>query len=114
MVALTRNVPAKQAFEMLVTGEFISAPRAREIGLVNRVVPPDALETETLALAHHIAGKLGAAVRIGKRAFYDQAGLGLADAYTHAGAVMVQNMLLRDTNEGINAFLQKRDPDWKV
>ena len=112
MVALTRNVPAKQAFEMLVTGAFIPAERAREIGLVNRVVTPETLEDETLSLARTVAGKLGAAVRIGKRAFYEQARLSLADAYAHTGAVMVENMLLRDTDEGISAFLEKRKPDW--
>lgn len=112
MVALTRNVHAKQAFEMLVTGEFIDATRAREIGLVNRVVPPEALEEETLALARLVASKLGAAVRIGKRAFYDQAQLSLPEAYAHTAAVMVENMLLRDTDEGISAFLEKRKPDW--
>lgn len=113
MVALSRNVPAKQAFEMLTTGAFISATRAAEIGLVNRVAPPEALEAETTALAETVAGKLGAAVRIGKRAFYDQMGLPLDQAYAHAGAVMVENMLWRDTDEGIRAFLDKRDPDWK-
>ncbi|MFN4171490.1 MAG: enoyl-CoA hydratase [Pseudorhodobacter sp.] len=113
MVALTRNVPRKLAFEMLTTGAFIPATRAAEIGLVNRVVAADLLDSESAALADTVAGKLGAAVRIGKRAFYDQAGLPLAEAYAHAGAVMVENMLWRDTEEGISAFLGKRDPDWK-
>ncbi|THD81221.1 enoyl-CoA hydratase [Aliigemmobacter aestuarii] len=112
MVALTRNVPRKVAFEMLTTGEFIDAARAREVGLVNRVVPHEALEAETLRLAETVAAKLTAAVRIGKRAFYDQAGLSLAEAYDHAGRVMVDNMLWRDTDEGIAAFLEKRKPDW--
>jgi len=112
MVALTRNLPRKQAFEMLVTGEFIPAERAREVGLVNRVVPPEALEAETLALARTVAAKLGAAVRIGKRGFYDQIGLPLDEAYALTGAAMVQNMLLRDTDEGISAFIDKRKPDW--
>lgn len=112
MVALTRNLPRKQAFEMLVTGEFIPAERAREVGLVNRVVPPEALEAETLALARTVAAKLGAAVRIGKRGFYDQIGLPLDQAYALTGAAMVQNMLLRDTDEGISAFIDKRKPDW--
>ncbi|MBL4918302.1 enoyl-CoA hydratase [Szabonella alba] len=113
MVALTRNVPAKLAFEMLTTGAFIPAARAAEIGLINRVVPPEALEDETAALADTVAAKLGAAVRTGKRGFYDQMGLPLDRAYAHAGAVMVENMLWRDTDEGIRAFLEKRDPDWK-
>jgi enoyl-CoA hydratase/carnithine racemase len=113
MVALTRNVPRKAAFEMLVTGEFVDAARAREIGLVNRVVPAAVLQDETMALARSVAVKLGAAVRIGKRTFYDQAPMDLAAAYAHAGAVMVENMLWRDTNEGIAAFLEKRPPDWR-
>jgi enoyl-CoA hydratase/carnithine racemase len=112
MVALTRNVPRKAAFEMLTTGEFIDAARARDLGLVNRVVAPEALRAETAALASLIASKLGAAVKIGKRAFYDQIEMGLAGAYEHAAAVMVENMLWRDTNEGIAAFLEKRKPDW--
>jgi enoyl-CoA hydratase/carnithine racemase len=113
MVALTRNIPAKQAFEMLTTGQFIDAHRARELGLVNRVVAPDALGAETQALALQIAGKLGAAVRIGKRAFYDQMEMTLDQAYAFTGDVMVENMMYRDTVEGISAFLEKRDPDWK-
>ena len=113
MVALSRNAPRKQVFEMLVTGEFIDAPRAREIGLVNRVVPPEALEAETAALADKIAGKLGSAVSIGKRAFYDQLQLPLDKAYEMTGAVMVENMLNRDTNEGIAAFIDKRSPGWQ-
>jgi len=112
MVALSRNAPRKQVFEMLVTGEFIDAARAREIGLVNRVVAPEALEAETAALAEKIAGKLGSAVRIGKRAFYDQLQLPLDVAYALTGAVMVENMLDGDTDEGIAAFLEKRTPDW--
>jgi enoyl-CoA hydratase/carnithine racemase len=112
MVALSRNVPAKVAFEMLTTGQFINAARAREVGLVNRVVAPEALAEETRALATLLASKLTAAVRIGKRAFYDQLGLPLAQAYDHAGDVMVENMLWRDTEEGIRAFLDKRPPDW--
>lgn len=112
MVALTRNLPRKQAFEMLTTGEFIPADRARELGLVNRVVPPAELDTETLNLARTLAGKLGAALRIGKRGFYDQIGLPLDQAYESTGAAMVENMLLRDTDEGINAFIEKRKPDW--
>ncbi|MCA0272965.1 MAG: enoyl-CoA hydratase [Proteobacteria bacterium] len=113
MVALSRNVPRKVAFEMLTTGEFIGADRALAVGLVNRVVPSQALTGETLALAETVAAKLGAAVKIGKRAFYDQIELTLPEAYDHAAAVMVENMLWRDTEEGIAAFLEKRKPDWQ-
>ncbi len=112
MVALSRNIPRKQAFELLTTGAFINAGRAADLGLVNRVVAPEALEAETRALADTVAAKLGAAVRIGKRAFYDQIDMTLAEAYAHTGAVMVENMLLRDTDEGISAFIEKRKPDW--
>ncbi len=114
MVALTRKVPAAVAFEMLTTGEFLDAARAREAGLVNRVTAPGDLDTATRTLAETIAGKLGAAVRIGKAAFYRQAELGLAAAYDHTGRVMVENMLNQDTNEGITAFLEKRKPDWQA
>ena len=112
MVALSRKVPPAVAFEMLTTGDFITAPRAREVGLVNRTAPPEALEEVTVALARTLAGKLTAAVKAGKSAFYDQISLPLADAYRHCGAVMVENMLWRDTAEGIQAFLEKRKPDW--
>lgn len=112
MVALTRAVPRKAAFEMLTTGDFIDAQRARELGLVNRVVAPDALPGATDALAHQIAAKLSAAVKIGKRAFYDQIGLPLDAAYRLTGDIMAENMLWRDTDEGIRAFLEKRRPDW--
>ncbi len=113
MVALTRAVPRKAAFEMLTTGAFLPAARAEALGLVNRVVPADRLEDETRALAATVASKLTAAVRIGKRAFHDQIGMDLADAYAHAGAVMVENMLWRDTEEGIAAFLDRRPPAWQ-
>ena len=112
MVALTRNVPRKHAFEMLSTGEFIEAERARELGLINRAVAPEDLEAETAALAAKLADKLGAAVRIGKQAFYEQAQMSISDAYAYAGSVMVENMLYRDTEEGISAFLDKRAPEW--
>ncbi|EIE50665.1 enoyl-CoA hydratase [Salipiger aestuarii] len=113
MVALTRNIPAKHAFEMLSTGRFADAEEARQMGLVNRVVPHDQLGEVTLDLARTVADKLGAAVKIGKSAFYAQAGLAVDEAYAYAGAVMVENMLWRDTDEGISAFLEKRDPDWR-
>ncbi|MGB3246279.1 MAG: enoyl-CoA hydratase [Sulfitobacter sp.] len=112
MVALSRNIARKQAFELLTTGEFVDAPRAVELGLINRTVPPQDLGSETAALADKIAGKLGAAVRIGKQAFYAQIQMSTADAYDYAGNVMVQNMGFKDTKEGIAAFLEKRNPDW--
>lgn len=113
MVALSRNVPAKQAFEMLTTGDFIDAARAREIGLINRVSPPETLEAEAQALAAQIAAKLGTAVRIGKQAFYEQLQMPLDQAYAYTGDVMVTNMLDSDTREGIDAFIDKRPPDWR-
>lgn len=112
MVALSRNVPRKVAFEMLTTGEFIGTERALAVGLINRAVPTQALSGETRALAETVAAKLTAAVKIGKRAFYDQIEMDLAGAYAHAAGVMVENMLWRDTDEGIAAFLEKRRPDW--
>lgn len=112
MVALTRAIAPRAAFELLVTGEFIDAARARELGLVNRVTPPGTLEAETMALAGTIAGKLPEAVRLGKRAFHAQNQLGLADAYGATGTVMCQNMMSPDTAEGIQAFLEKRPPGW--
>lgn len=112
MVALSRNVHRKHAFEMLSTGQFIDAARARELGLINRAVPQDSLADETEALCNLIAGKLGSAVRIGKRAFYEQIQMPLEAAYAYTGEAMVENMLNRDTEEGISAFLEKRQPEW--
>lgn len=112
MVALSRNIPRKQAFEMLTTGQFIPADKAEALGLINKVVPADQLDAATLDLAETVAGKLAAAVKIGKQAFYDQLNMSTADAYTFAGDLMVENMLYRDTEEGIAAFLDKRPPEW--
>lgn len=113
MVALTRNIHRKQAFGMLATGAFIDAPRAEAMGLINQAVPADRLDAAVEELALTVAGKLGAAVRIGKRAFYDQIALPVEDAYRLTGAAMVENMLHADTNEGICAFLEKRPPGWQ-
>ncbi|HEX2134648.1 MAG TPA: enoyl-CoA hydratase [Microvirga sp.] len=112
MVALSRNVAPKHAMQMLLTGETVGAEEALRFGLVNRVVPPERLRQETDALARLIASKPRAVVKIGKEAFYRQLELGLAEAYAHASEVMVANMLHRDAEEGIGAFLDKRDPRW--
>lgn len=113
MVALSRNLSRKHAMEMLLTGERVDAETAARIGLVNKVVPDDALRGETDALAAKIAGKSLMTVKIGKRAFYEQAEMRLADAYAHASKVMVENMLKEDAKEGINAFIEKRSPKWR-
>ena len=113
MVALSRNIPRKNAFEMLTTGKFIETEEAARLGLINRAVPHDQLESATRELADTVANKLTAAVKIGKQAFYQQMELNVAEAYDYAGDVMVQNMLFRDTEEGIAAFLDKRPPNWE-
>ena len=113
MVALTRAVGRKAAMEMLLTGELISAARAREIGLVNRVVPSAGLRAAVDALAGEIAGKSAFTIAIGKEAFYRQAELDLAAAYRYAAEVMTTNMLAADAGEGIDAFLAKRPPVWQ-
>lgn len=112
MVALSRNIAPKKAFEMLTTGDFIDAARAEQLGLINRIAPLAALASTTAALADQIAAKLGTAVKIGKRAFYEQLALDTAAAYAHTGAVMVENLAHEDTAEGMQAFLEKRSPDW--
>jgi enoyl-CoA hydratase/carnithine racemase len=112
MVALSRNVARKHAMEMLLTGDMISADEARRIGLVNRVVAPGTEREEALALARKIAAKSTHVVKIGKEAFYRQVELDLAGAYDYASRVMVENMMARDAEEGIAAFLEKRSPTW--
>lgn len=112
MVALSRNVTRKEAMEMLLTGDLISAIRAREIGLINRVVPPAQLGAETLKLAYQIASKSRVTIAIGKEAFYRQLEMGLSDAYAYASEVMTRNMLEADAEEGICAFIDKREPKW--
>ncbi len=112
MVALSRVMHRKQVFEMLTTGKFLTAPEARDAGLINRIAPAEGLEATTADLAATIAAKLGSAVRVGKQAFYAQAELTTSEAYALTGEVMVENMLNRDTDEGINAFLEKRPPNW--
>lgn len=112
MVALSRNVSRKQAMEMLLTGETIDASTAREFGLVNRVVPPEYLDQVVGKYARTIASKSPLTLKIGKEAFYRQAEMGLSEAYDYAARVMVENMLARDAEEGIGAFIGKREPHW--
>jgi enoyl-CoA hydratase/carnithine racemase len=113
MVALSRNVPRKQAMEMLLTGEPISATTAREFGLVNRVVAAGTERDAAIALAQKVALKSAYTVKLGKAAFYRQAEMSLADAYRYAAEVMTENMMARDAEEGIGAFLEKREPKWQ-
>jgi enoyl-CoA hydratase/carnithine racemase len=113
MVALSRNVSRKHAMEMLLTGDLISAEDAARIGLVNRVVAAGSEREEALALARRIAAKSSHVVKIGKEAFSRQAELDLAAAYAYASNVMVENMLARDAEEGIAAFVEKRPPTWE-
>lgn len=112
MVALSRNVSRKQAMEMLLTGETIDASTAREFGLVNRVVPQEYLNPIVRKYAQTIAAKSPLTLKIGKEAFYKQAEMNLAGAYDYTAQVMVENMLARDAEEGINAFIEKRKPEW--
>ena len=113
MVALSRNLSRKHAMEMLLTGAPVSAAEAARMGLVNRVVPAEALTAETEALAGVIASKSPLTLKIGKEAFYAQAEMSLAEAYDFAARVMVENMLTRDAEEGISAFVDKRHPTWE-
>jgi enoyl-CoA hydratase/carnithine racemase len=113
MVALSRNVPRKQAMEMLLTGEPISAASAREFGLVNRVVAAGTERDAAIALAQKVALKSAYTVKLGKAAFYRQAEMSLAEAYRYAAEVMTENMMARDAEEGIGAFIEKREPKWQ-
>jgi enoyl-CoA hydratase/carnithine racemase len=113
MVALSRAVPRKQAMEMLLTGDTVDAAEALRLGLINHAVPAEALEEETLALARKVAGKSPHVLKIGKEAFYRQIEYGLVEAYAYASQVMTTNMLARDAEEGIDAFIEKRKPEWQ-
>ena len=112
MVALSRNVSNKHAMEMLLMGEMVSAERAAEMGLVNRCVPPEALSETATAWAKTIASKSSMTLATGKKAFYTQREMPLGEAYAYASEVMVNNMLARDAEEGIGAFIEKREPKW--
>ncbi|OUS33415.1 enoyl-CoA hydratase [Rhodobacterales bacterium 56_14_T64] len=113
MVALSRNIPRKHALELLTTGNFMSAPRAAELGLINHAVPEAELETETMKLATTIDSKLAAVVKVGKQAFYKQLQMPLDQAYAYTSGVIVENLLYRDTIEGMAAFAEKRPPNWQ-
>jgi len=113
MVALSRNITRKKAFEMLTTGDFISAEQAKTLGLINRVVEIENFDLETEKLAEQIASKLGVAVKIGKEAFYKQLEMPISEAYEYTGRVMAENMMFRQTEKGIDAFLNKREPTWE-
>ena len=113
MVALSRNVNKKNAMEMLLTGDFISAEKAKEIGLINNAVPKEDLASEVDRLAEKIASKSTMTVATGKKAFYAQAEMDLSDAYEYTSKTMTDNLLKNDAKEGIDAFLEKRSPDWK-
>lgn len=111
-VALTRNVPLKAAFEMLVTGRFISADEAQRTGLINHAVPAEELDRALSALVQTICEKSPVAVRTGKAMYRRQCGMDLDKAYAYASDVMAENMMADDVGEGIDAFMQKRPPKW--
>jgi enoyl-CoA hydratase/carnithine racemase len=113
MVALSRNVARKHAMEMLLTGEMVEAKRAAEIGLVNRAVPAGEERAAAIELAKQIASKSSYTLKVGKEAFYRQLELPLAEAYAYASEVMTENMMARDAEEGICAFIEKRDAKWQ-
>jgi enoyl-CoA hydratase/carnithine racemase len=113
MVALSRNVTAKHAMEMLLTGDVIAADEAQRIGLINRAVSPNRLSEEVEALARKIAAKSQLTLKTGKQAFTRQRGMGLEEAYTYTARVMAENMLADDAEEGIAAFTAKRRPQWQ-
>jgi enoyl-CoA hydratase/carnithine racemase len=113
MVALSRNIARKQAMEMLLTGEPISAATAKNIGLVNRVVAAGTERDAAIALAQKVALKSAYTIKLGKEAFYRQAEMNLAEAYRYTAEVMTENMMARDAEEGIGAFIEKREPKWQ-
>ena len=113
MVALSRNVNKKNAMEMLLTGDFINAEKAKEIGLINNTAPKEELTIEVSKLAEKIASKSSVTVSIGKKAFYAQTEMNLSEAYKYTSQIMKDNLLNDDAKEGIDAFIEKRLPDWK-
>lgn len=113
-VPLSRNVPRKAAFEMLVTGDFIDAAKARELGLINHMTPLDALDADVAALAKRICDKPAAAVRMGKTLFYRQLETGIEAAYQMAGQAIACNAIDPVAQEGMQAFIEKRTPNWRA
>ena len=113
MVAISRNISKKDSMKMLLTGDMISADEAKRISLINDCVPDDQLTKSVMDLAKNISEKSQAVLKIGKEAFYKQSQLNIEDAYEYTSMVMTQNMLIDDASEGINAFLEKRNPKWK-
>jgi enoyl-CoA hydratase/carnithine racemase len=113
MVALSRNIARKHAMKMLLTGETMPADQAAAMGLVNEVVAPGAERARALELADTFSSKSSHVIRIGKAAFYRQVEMPLAEAYRYATEVMTENMMARDAEEGICAFIDKRDPSWE-
>ena len=113
MVALGRNVGRKQSMEMLLTGEMIDAETAVHIGLINRVATVAGLDEAVAALAGTITAKSPLVLKIGKQAFYRQLEMGIEEAYDYTAEVMTRNMLARDAEEGIDAFIEKRAPEWR-
>ena len=113
MVALSRNSSSKNSMEMLLTGDLISAEEAENKGLINKCLPQGELEGYLLEKANKISSKSSTTLKIGKKAFYRQIEMPLAEAYEYASQVMVENMMDQDAKEGIEAFLEKRSPNWK-
>lgn len=113
MVALSRNVGRKAAMEMLLSGDEIDAEAAREIGLINRVMPADELALFVDGFAQRLAGRSAPAIAAGKRAFHEQVEMPLDQAYAHAGRLMVNRFLTQDAIEGMDSFLEKRPPRWR-
>ena len=113
MVALSRNVSKKDSMKMLLTGDMISADEAKRISLINDCVPDEQLTKSVMDLAKKISEKSQAVLKIGKEAFYKQIDMTLSEAYDYASNVMVENMLKLDAEEGIDAFINKRTPNWQ-
>ncbi len=113
MVALSRNISNKHSMEMLLTGDLISSDKAAKIGLINELVSTESLQNFVLEKALKISKKSSMTVKIGKEAFYNQIDMTLSEAYDYASNVMVENMLKSDAEEGIDAFIKKRKPNWQ-